>query len=169
VLTALIQHDRPDERDAANGEVGPKGLGWNGTRTNSWRRIALRGRLITVAVLGLLAAGAVVSPALAGHQKVKHFATTISIKTDKAAGTISGKVTSANDACAVHRSVHLYVDGSDVYHQNTKAGGTYGIVHGSQQNPQPLDPGDYQVKAPKKTLTPTKVCDAGHSKVSTVK
>ena len=128
----------------------------------------MRGRLITVAVVGLLAAGAAVSPALAGHQKVKHFATTISIKTNKAAGTISGKVSSANEDCALHRTVHLYVDGSDVYHQNTHEGGKYGIVHGSAQNPQPLDPGDYQVKAPKKTLTPRKVCDAGQSKVSTV-
>jgi hypothetical protein len=129
----------------------------------------LRGRLITIAVLGLLAATAAVSPALAGSAKVKHFATTISIKTDQEAGTISGKVSSANDNCAVHRRVDLYVNGDKVFHINTHDGGKYAIVHGSQQDPQPLDSGDYQVKAPKKTLTAKKVCDAGQSKVSTVK
>jgi hypothetical protein len=129
----------------------------------------LRGRLITVAVLGLLAAGATVSPALAGHQKVKHFATTISIKTDKAAGTISGKVTSANAACTDKRKISLYVDGDDAFDTKTTTAGVYGIRHKNQNGDTiPLDPGDYQVKAPKKTLTPKKVCDAGHSKVSTV-
>ncbi len=128
----------------------------------------MRGRLITIAVLAALAAIAVVAPALAGSSKVKHFATNISIKTDQQAGTISGVVTSSKDNCAQGRRVDLYVNGTDVYHQNTNAKGKYGIVHGSSQDPQPLDPGKYKVKAKKLRLSAKKVCDAGHSKTVTV-
>jgi O-glycosyl hydrolase len=129
----------------------------------------LRGRLITIAVLAVLAAVAAVSTAVAGHHHVKHYATNISIKTNQQKGTIQGVVTSPNEKCSAKRKVFLYQDGKPVFHIKANADGEYGIVHGSQQNPQPLDDGKYQVKAERLTLSPKKVCDPGQSKVSKVK
>jgi hypothetical protein len=129
----------------------------------------LRGRLITIAALGLLAAAAAVSPALAGHAQVKHYAASISITTNKQAGLIKGQLSSPNADCVNGRHIDLYVDGDKVYGQELKSSGKYHIYHlDSNHHAIPLDPGDYQVKAPRKTLTPKKVCDPAHSKVSTV-
>jgi hypothetical protein len=132
----------------------------------------LRGRLITVAALGLLAVGASISPALAGHAKhkpTKHFATTISITTDQQGGTISGKVTSPSPGCANERGIDLYVDGDHAFSEDTTATGKYGIRHRDPDgNTIPLDPGDYQVKAKQLKLSKHKICDPGKSKVSTV-
>ncbi len=132
----------------------------------------MRGRLITGAVLGLLAAFAGISPALAGdakHKPTKHYATNISITTDKQGGTITGKVTSPNAGCTKARGIDLYVDGDKAFSTDTTATGKYGIRHKDQNgNTIPLDPGDYQVKAKQLKLSKHKACDAGKSKVSTV-
>ncbi len=125
----------------------------------------MRGRLITIAVLGVLAAAAAVSPALAGHQKVKHIATNVSIKTDAAAGTISGKVTSRKPACVTKRKVILNVDGDDVFNTKADQHGKYGI---KTSDGSALNPGDYEVHAPKVRPNAKFVCDPGNSKISHV-
>ena len=132
----------------------------------------MRGRLISVAVLSLLAAGASISPALAGyakHKPTKHYATHISITTNQQAGTIQGTVTSPKAECVAKRPIDLYVDGGKVFSDATHKNGDYGIVHQDHNgNPVPLDSGDYQVKAKQLKLSKHAVCDPGKSKVATV-
>src|SRR3954452_12009038 len=125
----------------------------------------MRGKLVTIAIAGMMLAGAAVAPALAGQQKVKHFDTTVTIKADAGAGTISGKVKSDKAACVGGRKVKLNVDGDDVFTVRAGDDGKYGI---KTSNGGALPAGHFETHSPKLKVNDKVVCDPGDSKIVTV-
>ncbi len=125
----------------------------------------MRGRILSVGIAAAALAVGSVAPALAGSGKVKHFETTVTIKTDQAAGRIFGKVKSDKTKCVNKRKVILNVDGTDVFHGKAGDDGSYGI---RTSDGSPLDPGNYEVHSPKLKVNDKVVCDPGDSKIVTL-
>ena len=125
----------------------------------------MRGKLVTIAIAGMMLAGAAVAPALAGQQKVKHFDTKVTIRVDVNAGHIFGKVKSDKAACVGGRKVKLNVDGDDVFTVHAGDNGSYGIRTGDGS---PLSPGHFETHSPKFKVSDKVVCDPGNSKIITV-
>jgi hypothetical protein len=125
----------------------------------------MRGRILSVAVAAAVLAVSAVAPALAGSGKVKHFETTVTIKTNQDAGRIFGKVKSDKAKCVSKRKVILNVDGEDVFNGRADDDGNYGIhtTDGSS-----LGPGKYEVHSPKLNVSNKVVCDPGNSKIVTL-
>lgn len=125
----------------------------------------MRGKLVTIAIAGMMLAVAAVVPAMAGQAKVKHFDTKVTIKTDADAGTISGKVKSDKAACVSGRKVKLNVDGEDVFTAHANDDGKYGI---KTSDGSPLSPGHFETHSPKLKVSKKVICDPGDSKIVTV-
>ena len=122
----------------------------------------MRGKLVTIAIAGMMLAVAAVVPAMAGQAKTKHFATKVTIKLDVDGGHISGKVKSDNNKCVAGRKVKLNQDGQDVFSVNADDKGNYGI---KTNDGSPLPSGSFETHSPKLKLGRHKVCDPGDSKI----
>ncbi len=125
----------------------------------------MRGRVLSVGVAAVALTVSAVAPALAGSGKVRHFDTTVTIKTDAAAGHVSGKVKSDKDACVSLRYIILDIDGRNVFHTKANENGSYGI---KTSDGSPLPSGDYQVRSPRHKVNDKVVCDAGKSRIVTI-
>jgi hypothetical protein len=125
----------------------------------------MRGKLVTIAIAGMMLAVGAVAPAMAGQQKVTHIDTKVTIKVNADAGTISGKVKSDNNNCVAGRKVKLNQDGQDVFTAHADDNGNYGI---KTSNGSPLPSGRFETHSPRLKLNKHKVCDPGDSKIVNV-